>query len=210
MTAVSTHRRSARKAKGDGHLRRAEILRAAERIFVADGYEGATIRRIAREVGVSSTALYLHFPDKSSILLEICAGALRELLETNAEIAARPLDPAARARLMVEAYVRWGLAHPNAYQLIYLAPRPLSAGAWSDDMVDLTTQCYRSFTGVVRELAALGRLRSPSAGTASQSIWMAAHGVTSLLVSRPHMGWADAADIVRLTFDNLLGGLFSD
>ena len=57
--------RSARKAKGDGHLRRAEILEAAERIFIAEGYEGATIRKIADEVGVSSTALYMHFQDKS-------------------------------------------------------------------------------------------------------------------------------------------------
>src|SRR5580704_17835253 len=53
--------RSARKAKGDGHLRRAEILQAAELIFVRDGYQGATIRKIAEEVGVSSTALYMHF-----------------------------------------------------------------------------------------------------------------------------------------------------
>ena len=37
---ATTTPRSARKAKGDGHLRRAEILEAAERIFVADGYPG--------------------------------------------------------------------------------------------------------------------------------------------------------------------------
>ena len=69
MGAVATAtRKTARKAKGDGHLRRAEILEAAERIFVAEGYEGATIRKIADEVGVSSTALYMHFPDKAAIL----------------------------------------------------------------------------------------------------------------------------------------------
>jgi AcrR family transcriptional regulator len=61
--AATTARRSARKAKGDGHLRRAEILEAAERIFIAEGYDGATIRKIADEVGVSSTALYMHFQD---------------------------------------------------------------------------------------------------------------------------------------------------
>ena len=71
--------RSARKAKGDGHLRSIEILEAAERIFVADGYEGATIRKIADEVGVSSTALYMYFQDKSQIMLEICVHALEEL-----------------------------------------------------------------------------------------------------------------------------------
>src|SRR5688500_7353296 len=76
LTAVgTTTRKSARKAKGDGHLRRAEILEAAERIFVAEGYEGATIRKIADEVGVSSTALYMHFQDKGCILLEICERA---------------------------------------------------------------------------------------------------------------------------------------
>src|SRR5215469_12056355 len=69
--------KSARKAKGDGYLRRAEILEAAERIFVADGYEGATIRKIADDVGVSSTALYMHFRDKDQILHEICLTAMQ-------------------------------------------------------------------------------------------------------------------------------------
>ncbi|RZJ79161.1 MAG: TetR/AcrR family transcriptional regulator, partial [Brevundimonas sp.] len=55
--------RSARKPKGEGHSRRAEILAAAERIFVECGYEGATIRKIAEEVGLSSTALYMHFSE---------------------------------------------------------------------------------------------------------------------------------------------------
>ena len=70
--------RSSRKPKGEGHARRAEILSAAERIFVEHGYEGATIRKIADEVGLSSTALYMHFADKAEILHEIC----REAFET--------------------------------------------------------------------------------------------------------------------------------
>ena len=49
--------RSQRKPKGEGYARRAEILAVAERIFVEHGYEGATIRKIADEVGLSSTAL---------------------------------------------------------------------------------------------------------------------------------------------------------
>src|SRR5215469_4505701 len=104
--------KSARKAKGDGHLRRIEILEAAERIFVAEGYEGATIRKIADEVGVSSTALYMHFRDKDDILHEICYGALKQLLQQNSEIAALPADAVTRVRLMLDAYARMGLNHP--------------------------------------------------------------------------------------------------
>src|ERR1700761_499912 len=101
-------RRSARKAKGDGHLRRAEILEAAERIFVAEGYEGATIRKIADEVGVSPTALYMHFPDKHAMLTEIAAQALARLTEEAAAIAAEPTDAADRIRRLLEAHVSFG------------------------------------------------------------------------------------------------------
>ena len=203
-------RKSARKAKGDGHLRRGEILDAAERIFIADGYEGATIRRIADEVGVSSTALYMHFPDKACILAEIGRRTLEDLLARNREIAGKPLDPVARVRLMLEAYMRWGLAHPNAYQLVYSAPRPLSAPLWPEDTVDLSVQCYEIFADVVREIAALGRLRAGTADSAAQALWMSCHGVVALLCGRPNFKWAPTEDLMAVTLEGLMNGLIAD
>ena len=209
VAAPTPVRRSARKAKGDGYLRRAEILEAAERIFIAEGYEGATIRKIADEVGVSSTALYMHFQDKGCILLEICERTLRLLLERNREIAARPLDPVVRVRMMLEAYMRWGLEHPNAYQLVYCG-RPLSIGPWPEDTRDLSTQCYEIFCGVVREIAAAGRLRSGAADSAAQVLWMSCHGVVALLASRPNFHWADRDELIGVTLDGILNGLVID
>lgn len=206
----TTARRSARKAKGDGHLRRAEILEAAERIFVAEGYEGATIRKIADEVGVSSTALYMHFQDKGAILLEICEGVLKQLLDRNAAIAAKPLDPVVRVKMMLEGYIRWGLQHPNAYQLVYSTPRPVSAGVWPEGTVDLSIQCYDIFTGVVREIAAVGRLRSGTDHSAAQSLWMSCHGLVALLISRPTFQWADTDELIEVTLDGLINGLVVD
>lgn len=208
--AATTTRRSARKAKGDGYLRRAEILEAAERIFVAEGYEGATIRRIADEVGVSSTALYMHFPDKGCILLEICERTLTLLLQRNREIAGKPLDPVVRVKMMLEAYMRWGLQHPNAYQLVYSVPRPVSAAVWPEGTVDLSTQCYDIFSGVVREIAASGRLRTGTADSAAQALWMSCHGVVALLAARPNFAWADRDELIQVTLDGLMNGLVVD
>ena len=87
MSAVPPSSRSGRKAKGEGHSRRGEILSAAERIFVERGYEGATIRKIADEVGLSSTALYMHFADKGEILQEICRDAFARLIEATERLA---------------------------------------------------------------------------------------------------------------------------
>ena len=207
---ATTPRRSARKAKGDGHLRRAEILEAAERIFVAEGYEGATIRKIADEVGVSSTALYMHFQDKGCILLEICERTLTLLLERNREIAAKPLDPVVRTKMMLEAYMRWGMEHPNAYQLVYCG-RPIQSGLWPEDRTsDVSSQAYDAFVAVVREIAAAGRLRTGTGDSAAQALWMSCHGVVALLASRPNFNWADRDELVQVTLDGLLNGLVVD
>jgi AcrR family transcriptional regulator len=206
----TTTRRSSRKAKGDGYLRRAEILQAAERIFVVEGYDGATIRKIADEVGVSSTALYMHFPDKSAILLEICEGALEVLLERNRDIAIKPIDAVVRVKMMLEAYMRWGIEHPNAYQLVYSVPRPASA-AWADDAAaDLSHQCYDIFAGVVREIAAAGRLRTGGANSAAQALWMSCHGVVALLAARPRFPWVEREELIEVTLDGLINGLVVD
>jgi AcrR family transcriptional regulator len=210
VTTPTPVRRSARKAKGDGHLRRAEILEAAERIFIVEGYEGATIRKIADEVGVSSTALYMHFQDKGQILLEICERTLELLLARNSEIAAKPLDPVVRVRMMLDAYMRWGLEHPNAYQLVYSAPRPVSAAQWPDDTADVGAKCYEIFSGVVREIAAAGRLRTGTADSAAQALWMSCHGVVALKASRPTFEWAETDELIRVTLDGLLNGLAVD
>lgn len=202
-----TPRRSPRKAKGDGHLRRAEILEAAERIFVAEGYEGATIRKIAEEVGVSSTALYLHFLDKSQILLAICNVTLQDLLERNREIAARPVPALDRVRLMLEDYIRWGLEHPNPYQLVYSLPRTAATGQWPEGTVDLSLQAYEIFRTAVHEVAAEGRLRAASADTAAQVFWTSGHGLVALLTARPNFAWQDREDLIRTTLDGLMGGL---
>jgi len=211
VTTVVTSRRSARKPKGDGHLRRAEILEAAERIFVAEGYEGATIRKIADEVGVSSTALYMHFPDKSCILLEICQATIRQLLERNAEIAVKPMDAVNRVKLMLETYMRWGFDHPNAYELVFsnVGRLPPNIGE-EETTADLGAQCYDVFSGVVREIAAEGRLRTGTADSAAQTLWASCHGVVALGVTRPKFAWAPREELISVTLDGLLHGLVAD
>jgi hypothetical protein len=111
---------------------------------------------------------------------------------------------------MLEAYMRWGLEHPNAYQLVYSAPRPLSAGFWPEDTVDLSVQCYEIFADVVREIADQGRLRVGGADAAAQTFWMGCHGVVALLCARARFDWADPDELIKTTLDALMLGLIRD
>ncbi len=201
--SVQSVSRSPRKAKGAGHLRRAEILDAAQRIFIALGYEGATIRKIAEAVGLSSTALYMHFEDKAAILGEICDGTLNLLLERNQEIAARPLPAAERVRAMLEAHMRWALENPYTYQLVYAAPRPESVSHWPEGAAAISLRSFEIFSSVVREAAA----ENPEA--VAQVLWMSCHGVVSLLNAHPHFPWVDQEQLMTLTLESLMSGLLA-
>jgi AcrR family transcriptional regulator len=202
--------RSARKAKGDGHLRRAEILEAAERIFVAHGYEAATIRKIADEVGVSSTALYMHFRDKDQILLEICTGAMEELLASNREISAMPIDAVARVRMMLEAYLAFALEHPNAYRLVFCSSPVMDEIRRQHATLQIGQECLDRFASVIREIAAQGRLRVGDPRSVHQVLWAACHGMTTLMIAKPDLDWAPPEELTQVMLDGLLHGVIAD
>ena len=208
MTALATPHtlRSRRKPKGEGHARRAEILAAAERIFVEHGYEGATIRKIADEVGLSSTALYMHFAEKGEILQEICSQAFSALLEMNQAIVAEPAEPEIRLRRMLRAYIDFGFANPNAYRLIYMTrPVELQHGALSAAQ-ELGGSLYRSFEVVVEDAEAAGLLRG-DARTTAQALWAGCHGVVSLLITKPYFDWVERETLVTALLEGLFAGL---
>lgn len=199
--------RSARKAKGEGHLRRAEILASAERIFIDCGYEGATIRRIAEEVGVSSTALYMHFRDKSEILREICGGQLALLIEVDGDLLRREMDPVLRVRRMLEAYIAFGREHPNAYRLVFCAPP--GHVERQDEISGLGRETYDLFREAVARIAAADRLRGRDVDVSAQVAWAAVHGVISLTLTltRPQFKWADPAALDAVALDAVFDGL---
>lgn len=208
--ALKKPHKSARKPKGDGHLRRGEILAAAEKIFIAEGYAGATIRKIADAVGVSSTALYMHFRDKDQILLEISDGAIGRLLSLNVEVSAQAIDPVARVRLMLEAYMRFALENPYTYQLVFCGSNEAISLEKQAETLALGDRCFEKFSEPVHEIAALGRLRAGTADTAAQVLWAGCHGLVSLLVTKPTRSWAPAEELMDVMLDGLLHGLVAD
>lgn len=206
MTAdLTLSSRSRRKPKGEGHERRAEILAAAERIFVEHGYEGATIRKIADEVGLSSTALYMHFAEKGEILQEICRQAFAALMEANRAILAEPGGPEARLRRMMRAYVDFGFANPNAYRLVYMT-RPVELRDGVQSAREMGFDLFRSFEQVVEDAHAAGRLRGDPRPTA-QALWAGGHGVVSLMITKPYFDWVDRETLVTTLLEGLFTGL---
>src|SRR4029450_13818852 len=62
-----------RSRRGEGDTLRADLLAATERLMIETGSaEAVSIRAIADAVGVTPPSIYLHFPDKDSLILAVC------------------------------------------------------------------------------------------------------------------------------------------
>ncbi len=199
--------RSERKARGSGYLRRAELLTAAQRIFNVAGYEGATIRKIAEEVGVSSTALYMYFQDKSEIMLEICVQALEAQHDAMAAIALQTLDPQQKVRAMLERMLRFGFEQPTAYQLLYcVVPKDIIERR-NAVIAPLSEACYHIILKAVVEAAAAGRMRADAPpAQVTEALISACHGILCIRISNPYTPWTAPEILSKVALDGLFHG----
>lgn len=74
-----------------GH-KREEIIVAARRLFLADGYEASSMARIAAEAGIAPNTLYWYFHDKDELLIAILDALVTEGLADYESVATLPLD----------------------------------------------------------------------------------------------------------------------
>ncbi|MEV0321172.1 TetR/AcrR family transcriptional regulator [Streptomyces sp. NPDC050658] len=104
----------------------AAIKDEARRQLAADGAAKLSLRAVARELGMVSSALYRYFPSRDDLLTALIIDAYNSLGEA-AETAHAKVASAAPVRrwtVVCEAVRTWALAHPHEYALIYGSPVP--------------------------------------------------------------------------------------
>jgi AcrR family transcriptional regulator len=187
--------RRPRARRGEGAKLAAEILDAASALLAEVGHPDAvSINDVIRAVGCSPPALYLHYPSKQALFLAVVErhfAGFRQAINAAAE-GKSPLE-GLHARGL--AYVEWGLAHPEAYRIIFLHsplqdPDPVvgehSAGALADH-VEAVQRCIDA-----------GLFPGGDAAHLALALWAAVHGLTSLLITKPNVPWPDPAELASL------------
>jgi AcrR family transcriptional regulator len=104
----------------------AEIKQTARRHLAAEGASNLSLRAVAREMGMVSSALYRYFSSRDELLTALIIDAY-DSMGSDAEIAESAVpraDLAARHSAICHAVREWALARPHEYALIYGSPVP--------------------------------------------------------------------------------------
>src|SRR5215472_157963 len=116
-----------RKARQKKFLRQ-EILDAASELFVKEGYENVSMRRIADKIEYSPTTIYLYFEDKASLLFAVCEETFAKLAKRMESITRQNDDPITALKRGCRAYVEFGLKYPNHYRVTFINHPELHLG----------------------------------------------------------------------------------
>lgn len=100
----------------------AAILAAARREIAQHGGGGLSMRSVAREVGMVSSAVYRYFPTREALLTAMIIESYGNLAAALARVRSRRPDQ--RWRALAAALRDWARANPHEFQLIYGTPIP--------------------------------------------------------------------------------------
>ena len=196
-----------RKKKGEGQQRRTEILDAAKQLFVEHGYNATTIRRIAGRVGISSTGLYVYFPDKNAILAEICDATFKSLIEELDGVLRKHSDPLQALQESLEGYIRFGLNHPHEYELVFLSRDTQELQRPEVRNEKLGMQAFQRFCECVEAAVQAGLTQDADAERLAQQLWAGVHGLVVLLLLQPDFCWVDLDTLISGHVTMLIHGV---
>ncbi len=190
---------------------RNRILDAARELFVEDGVEAVTMRAIADRIDYTPTAIYYHFADKESLILELCHVDMQTLSQALQSVAQVP-DPIERLRQLGLAYAEFGLSHPSHYRFLFMTPSPEVQSHSHEEIVNPEEDGYLLLMKVVGDAVASGRLRPELTDVeqVAHVVWSGVHGVVSLFLAKgqdPWIQWPKPMDTVKLMIDVTMRGI---
>ncbi|MDO3650633.1 TetR/AcrR family transcriptional regulator [Nocardia mangyaensis] len=157
---------------------RATLMDACLRLIESEGLAAVSLRRVARQAGVSSGAPYHHFADRAALLSALSVDGFQRLAADLAAARAAAATPLAALTDLAAAYVRFSRDHPAQFRLMF---RPeLSQPEKHPDAHLAGDAAFEVLAESVAECVADGVLPADRAEILAIAWWSLAHGLASL------------------------------
>ncbi|HEY7884261.1 MAG TPA: TetR/AcrR family transcriptional regulator [Cellvibrionaceae bacterium] len=165
-----------------GNLREA-LLDTALQALKTESLDSLSLRGLAKSLGVSPTAVYGHFADKTALLIELRTLGFQQLSQHLQQAYDSTTDAEARVRTLAYAYMNFGQQQTHLFDALF---------TWVPELERITPECIEAGNNseAILQRALVEMLRqcgeAPTdhqAAIASFSAWSLVHGITLLMKS---------------------------
>ena len=172
-----------RKEKQKEEIRKM-ILNASMKLFIDEGFEKVSIRKIANIIEYSPTTIYLYFKDKNEILFDLCEEGFIMFEKLNSNLL-KINNPLKRLHKMGENYVGFGLQHPEYYDLMFIQNAPMEKLAQMNDGKwihgDRALELLRT---IIKECMTKKIIKRGDVDSVTMAVWGMVHGLVSLTIRK--------------------------
>ncbi len=190
-----------------------QILDAARQLFVREGYENVSMRKIADKIEYSPATIYTYFRDKDEILDCLCEETFLKLhQEKMATVHQMTGDALELLKKGMETYIRFGLDHPDHYTVTFILKAAPYEKPESRESRKAKTgqQCFDDMRSIVRRCMEEGKIKNAELEETSQALWAGIHGLTALLITQPGFPFVERERLIRRTVEILVRGASLD
>jgi AcrR family transcriptional regulator len=155
---------------------RSALIETAARVVATEGRTALTLRRLAKEVGTSTMAVYTHFGSMEELRREVRREGCARLRSRRAAVA-QTKDPMADMTLLGSAYYLSATASPNLYRAMFLD------GPVDETDFDTGLDTFMYLVGAMGRCLEEGRfpkVRSADPAELALELWGLVHGLVSL------------------------------
>lgn len=199
-------RRRQRNARGQGARLTEDIVSGAIALIDRAGtQEAVTLRAVAREIGIAAPSIYAHFPDREAIVMAVVTRVFDELTEAiTRSVASAGQDPVSRLVAGCEAYVAFGLEHPERYGVLFSERRiatvdyckPVPIGPDGMPVLEFGAESFALLVTSIEDCVRAGVSASTDIVADATAVWVAMHGTITLRSTLPGFPWPDPGQFV--------------
>jgi len=193
-----------KRAKCNNEFRR-EILDAARELFINEGYEKFTMRRLAEKIGYSPTTIYIYFKGKDDLLFAICEEVAKQFFADLNHIRTVNIDPRDALRQALLYFLEFGFNNPNQYKVFFFTGRDVY-GAHEEFMkkASMARNSFLVFREIVQSCIQTGEFRKMDIEILTQILCVATHGLIMMTNYRKDFPWADRNVLAHTLVDGLI------
>ncbi|MFI1399863.1 TetR/AcrR family transcriptional regulator [Streptomyces sp. NPDC020681] len=157
---------------------RRRLLDAAARVLAEQGPAALSARRLVKEVGASTMAVYTHFGSMPALVREVMREGF-ERFRTRTDLVAPTDDPVADLYAICRAYQEFARAEPDVYAVMFGGSQ-LAGFTLTDEDRAMGTGMLRVPYDAIRRCTAAGRFRDGDESLRAWQLWCQLHGLVQL------------------------------
>jgi len=158
---------------------REEILARASELYLTDGLAGLSMRKLAKEVGVTAPALYRYYEGREALVADLVRQAHHVFLDYLRRGLEAP-TPAERFASAAKSYFDFAFEHPRWYAIMFSSSERLGMDALPEDIEAMGSAIHQFWNDRVNECMRAGILKEGDPEDVSITMWAHAHGLVQL------------------------------